>query len=80
MRKALQEFAEKMEEVLKANEYKGGWDGLSIFYLWESALKEMVELRDAIIQGQDKEIIIEEACDVANFIMMLADNVRRRRE
>ena len=71
MRKALRMFAEKQEAILKENDYKNGWDNCSDRYLIVRALAEMAELHKAILSGGD---IVRECCDVANFMMMIADN------
>ena len=72
MRKALRKFTEQQEAVLKENDYKHGWKSLSNSVCWNRALQEMLELYDAIYHGKGN--IAKEACDVANFMMFIADN------
>ena len=72
MRKALRNFAEQQEIVLKENDYKHGWVALSDKTYWHKAFQEMLELYDAIYHG--KGDVLREACDVANFMMFIADN------
>lgn len=72
MRKALRRFAEQQEAVLKENDYKHGWSALSSSICWNRAFQEMLELYDAIYHGKGN--IVKEACDVANFMMFIADN------
>jgi hypothetical protein len=72
LRPAVRKFAIAMEERLKANDYKGGWDNCSAQYLMNGLLEELAELSAAILEG-DFSGINEEAVDVANYAMMLAD-------
>jgi len=72
MRESLEDFAEKQEEVLQQNDYKDGWEGSTNDELFHYAMLEMCELFDAIT-FHDRNII-KECCDVANFMMMIADN------
>ena len=67
-------FAERMEEKLEKNVHKGGWEDCDEAYLVRRLLEEMSELVSSILEGKDKHAIIEEAADVANFCMMIADN------
>jgi NTP pyrophosphatase (non-canonical NTP hydrolase) len=75
MRKGLKEFAEKQELKLKENDFKSGWENCSNRYLINRAFQEFLELRDAVIWG--KGSIEDECLDVANFVMMLADNNKK---
>ena len=43
MREELKIFAEKMEKILKENDYKGGWKDSSEDYLQEKLLEEVAE-------------------------------------
>jgi predicted house-cleaning noncanonical NTP pyrophosphatase (MazG superfamily) len=43
MRDEVKKFAEKMEKVLKENDYKGGWKDSSDDYLQEKLLEEVAE-------------------------------------
>jgi len=65
-------FADAMEAKLKANDHKGGWNncGTSMQYLFDRLLEETEELEVAV---HDKNSVLEEAADVANFAMMIAD-------
>lgn len=64
-------FSLEMERKLKANDHKGGWRDCSMDYLFRRLREEMDEL--ALAEGDD---IIDEAADVANFAMMIADRLR----
>lgn len=81
MREQVKWFAEQMENKLKENEYKGGWDDCNVYWLWQRLRDESRELLNAIDLcrdlGADKNNIIREAVDVANFAMMIADIVRK---
>lgn len=65
-------FAVMMEKQLAANDHKPGWHRDSLESLLERAKEELSELDDAITSGEDPEVIIREAADVANFAMMIA--------
>ncbi len=60
----------------------GGWRELpgedvsmpvALWVLQERCAEELVELREALLDGKDPQAIISECCDVANFAMMIAD-------
>ena len=71
-------FALQMEKQLKANDHKPGWRDDDFEYLMQRLSEEVNELGQA--HGNDITAaveIIREAADVANFAMMVADNVNR---
>jgi len=77
-------FAEKMEQKLRINDHKGGWNGCGQDYLFDRMVEEAEELRKSLINldwdaesETRKETVIREAADIANFAMMIADNVRK---
>ena len=72
LRPAVKWFAQLMETKLRARDYRGGWSGCSIDNLAGQMGEEIEELAEAIGCGR-KKCIIEEAVDVANYCMMLAD-------
>jgi hypothetical protein len=74
MRKALRNFADRQEEILKENDHKNGWHNCFDGWLWDRALLEMLELRDEIKHGKSSGSIRRECCDVANYMMMIFDN------
>lgn len=78
LRKPLAEFAYSMEQVLKENDYKGGWSELSYPHLLARLDRERDELLLAIHDGLTAEEIKKECCDVANFAMMIFDWFNRR--
>ena len=72
-------FAQQMEAKLQANDHKGGWENESIHSLIGRLGQEWRELHDALFPPwkRDPERVAEEAADVANFAMMIADVVRK---
>ena len=82
LRPEVQWFAEQMELELRLNDHKGGWredEGLSLLH---RVRQEATELRQALmpsIFGESEKSAIREAVDVANFAMMIADNVHNGR-
>lgn len=80
MRKTVEWFAKEMNKGLDCNSNKGGWKGCGINYLYGRLIDEKLELHDQIFKYHSKQGIIEEAIDVANFAMMIADEARRMKE
>ena len=72
-RKAVIWFSKLMEEVLKENDYKNGWNNCSNAYLIRKLNEEVDELKLAIHDNEGSNII-REAVDVANIAMIIADN------
>lgn len=79
-------FASEMERILKANDYKGGWnaENCKVSYLRARLVEELGEYfaRVAInidyestnpLDARDKELERKELVDIANFAMMLWD-------
>ena len=83
MRRSVKDFANNMELVLQSNNNKTGWHNLGILALYNHIRLELDELRIAIHeaftggQASDEQLknIAKEACDVANFAMMISDNL-----
>ena len=75
-REELQWFSQKMERELRENDHKGGWQGCSDWFLFQRLLEEAGELA-AVLSGAREGNAISEAADIANFAMMIADNIRR---
>jgi NTP pyrophosphatase (non-canonical NTP hydrolase) len=78
VREEVKWFAEQMEEVLRKNDYKGGWQDCTRFDLLCRLYDEATELFGAAVRETSNETIIKEAVDVANFAMMIADIARRQ--
>ncbi|MEA4884290.1 MAG: hypothetical protein VB144_11685 [Clostridia bacterium] len=72
-------FAQLMECKLRARDYRGGWENCTLQYLVGGMTEEVLELigaMDAILTDDgltNLYAVIEEAVDVANYCMMLAD-------
>lgn len=90
-RKAIQWFAEEMEAKLRENDHKGGWEGRRFGELFPRIAQERDELLlaahplnlDTIAERlthEDACELIRECADIANFAMMIADNIRAKRE
>jgi len=69
-------FSEDMERKLKENDYKDCWSTKNIYWHIARMMGEISELQDAISSGTRQDII-DEAADVANYAMFIADIVRR---
>jgi len=90
LRDEVKKFAQAMEIILRRNDDKEGWSGESLDYLIESLKDEVKELEDAargyellsnqnLTEGTEAEILLyvqRECCDVANFAMMISDNLK----
>jgi NTP pyrophosphatase (non-canonical NTP hydrolase) len=85
LRPEVARFAQDMEQQLRANDHKPGWQRDE----WQALLKrlreETSELKDAIYAARTTDVeapaaprlrasVRKEAADVANFAMMLAEN------
>lgn len=69
-------FARIMEEKLRENDHKGGWENDGIRPLLKRLDEEAVELHGIIARRKEGGLergIGREAADVANFAMMIAD-------
>jgi NTP pyrophosphatase (non-canonical NTP hydrolase) len=73
LRPCVQRFAEAMERKLRDNDHKPGWQHDIPASLVERAREELDELDDAVLCGEDASFILDEAADVANFAMMIAE-------
>lgn len=72
-------FAEHMEGVLAMpkNEAKTHWSTMTNDALLFRAVEELGELAAAHREGAPGLLKLKEAIDVANFMMMYADNLNR---
>ncbi len=61
-----------MERKLKENDHKEGWSGCGREHFMLKLYEELGELANCIIHGPPKQVL-DEAADVANIIMMIAD-------
>ncbi len=69
IRPVIMSFAQRMEMKLRKNDYKGGWHNELTTHLQRRLLEEVIELFNAV----GREDKYNEAADVANFAMMIAD-------
>lgn len=79
IRQSIMLFALEMERKLRLNDHKGGWENTKDGVLLNKLRVESGELYSALVDpglGSNSESVIEEAADVANFAMMIADNAR----
>lgn len=74
-REAVMLFAEGMIVKLAKNRHKAHWSKAQQGYLWSRLIEELNELRSAL-DHPDDYAITSECYDVANFAMMIADNIR----
>jgi NTP pyrophosphatase (non-canonical NTP hydrolase) len=80
VRPEVKQFAIAMEEILRDNDYKGGWDRCSEEYLKMKFAEEVCEVCEAF-EYQKYEDIMHEVVDVSNVCMMLyeyADRILKR--
>ncbi len=79
LRGSVVRFAILMEEILEKNDWKGGWERMTLGDLTRRAGQELKELRRAL-KDKSSDLdevarnVAKEAADVANFCMMIADN------
>ena len=76
----VENFSSAMVDKLNANSGKGGWENTSIHELFCRLLNEVDELGEAIRTGGYSGYMPDEAVDVANFAMMIFDNVMNDRD
>lgn len=70
---ALDSFRERMAKKLLKNAGKGGWDHESMESLLAGIERELAEMKQAIEKGESGSRVANEAADVANYLMMVAD-------
>lgn len=78
LRKSVEDFAQSMEQVLRANDHKVGWQGMPLAELFRRILQELDELRETIGRGKSVAAIRKEATDVGNFAMFFHDIAMNR--
>lgn len=74
-RASVERFSFLMEEVLRQNDYKGGWTESSIMYLEHRLVEEVGEYFKVAYRSNigDRRMIKKELIDIANFCMMLSE-------
>ena len=75
LRPEVRAFALLMEERLRANDHKGGWKQCVGSWLLGRLIEEVGELREEMLVADTTgaHCVGDEAADVANFAMMIAD-------
>lgn len=76
LRPSVLEFAQKMERKLRLHDDRGGWAGCNVMWLEKRMEEELSELESAMLAGSPDDID-DEAADVANFLMMISENMRK---
>lgn len=80
-----------MEAKLRENDHKSGWQGCRFAHLFPRLREETDELlvkahplqldtMSEKLSEEDACELIRECADIANFAMMIADNIREKRE
>jgi len=67
-------FACAMQKELDKNDHKSGWRECNWEWLIKRAKQELGEVERAIQKNKPIKVILSECADVANFMMMIADN------
>ena len=76
-RESIRYFAIVMEMMVLQTNLEGGWDNIKLMDLWEFANEELKSLRADII-ARDEEKISAKTAGVANYLMMISDNLRSK--
>ena len=77
-RQEVLKFAQEMERKLRLHDDRPHWKDSDFDYLFGRLKEEFFELLDEVTSEEiDPKKIIDEAADVANFAMMIADNARK---
>ena len=75
LRPSVIKFAREMERILKMNDFKGGWEDCSFYYLKSRLVEEVGEYfaADYAVDSkpETKQKALNELIDIANFCMML---------
>jgi len=71
IRPAVLRFAKLMEERLKDNDHKSGWEDCTRSYLFHKMLAKTDKLEESFLREDNP---VGEAVDIANYAMMIADN------
>jgi NTP pyrophosphatase (non-canonical NTP hydrolase) len=76
----LNAFHDRMARKLLKNASKGGWESETITDLIAGIRRETGELDRAFTSGESYERVADEAADVANYCMMVADRLTGRQK
>ena len=73
-------FTNDMIAKLMENQHKRHWSNSTSEYLFQRLQEEVEELHEALHHKNKVRDIIRECADVANFAMMIADNLHNQRK
>lgn len=80
LRPEVRRFAEAMEQQLRENEHKGGWEHINMLTLVGRAFEELGEfvalMNGTYENGIDEQAFWDEAADTANFLMMICTQIQ----
>jgi NTP pyrophosphatase (non-canonical NTP hydrolase) len=76
VRTELYQFVAMQEKKLKRNDHKLHWSNCTSEFLFGRLLDEVAELHKAMLTGVPSDTK-DECVDIANFAMMIADNLKR---
>lgn len=71
------DFASDMEELLEANQGKGGWHGCTAKYLFREMHHNMEMARLGIENQASVAYVTKKLANAGNYAMMLSDNYDR---
>lgn len=78
VREEVQWFAQQMENALRENDHRGGWDLEPFGYFCTKIHETVHKLTSQRFENNpDWDLVIKKAVDLANYSMMAADNVRK---
>ena len=71
----ISKFLELMVHKLHKNVHKGRWEGMDVWTAYSLLVDEVHELEAALLEHNRDEVLLE-AADAANFAMIIASIVR----
>lgn len=75
LRPSLRRFAESMEQVLRDNDYKSGWEDCLLQYLEAKLVEEVGEYFRVVASDPNRSGGGKELLDIANFCMMIFERI-----
>lgn len=75
VRQEVNVFAEQMEKRLQSHDDRPGWKNEHVDYLYALLLSKVDKLGDTSISDKEKNLKL--TADIANFAMMIHDNMSR---
>ncbi|MBC1229779.1 hypothetical protein HCB21_02960 [Listeria booriae] len=76
VRQEVQNFAYEMEKRLQAHDDRQGWENEPDVYLYDLLVSKVEKL--GVTDFSDREAHLKLTTDIANFAMMLNDNMHRK--